>query len=146
MPLVAQGSSGILLGMLWIGVYGHALSAPPTTLCPTYTLEGPRTLPSVVRVYADEEFYKTRPEPEESIEGVVERNWQVLGPATRPLPFKLRGRKEEWFMYAMDDAEVLLQTFLDKEVEVCAKKVDLRKEGFGLELWIGAIREIRQDT
>ncbi len=144
--MIPSGSCGILIGALWIGAWTQVISALPVLLCPTFTLEGPRTLPSAVRVYADEKFYKTRPEPEESIKGVVETNWQVLGPATRPLPFKLRGQKGEWFIYAVGSPEELLRAFLEKEVEVCAKKVDLSQEGFDLELWIGAIRKVRQDA
>jgi hypothetical protein len=131
----------ILVTIVWLGACHQVESAMSESLCPTFTAEGPRTLQGVIRVYADEEFYKAHPEPEENLSGVLEEHQQVLGPTTRPLPFRLVREQEELLVYAVDDTEDMLQTFVGKCIDICGKRVDLRKEGFNVELWIGAIRE-----
>jgi hypothetical protein len=93
-----------------------------------------------LRLYADEAFYRGRPEPEEMLTAVLIERRQPLGPANRPMRFALVGDYGELPAYAVGVAEERLTRFLGSRVVACGKRIDLRAEGFGVEFWIGEIR------
>lgn len=91
-------------------------------------------------IYADEAWYRERPEPEETWQGILRRRPAVEGPGGRPgLTFALHSTDNELPVYAAG-ADERLAPHVGTPVVVSGKLVDLRGEGFGRELWIGTIR------
>lgn len=92
-----------------------------------------------VQIFADRRFYRERPEAEESFRGILRRVEVREGPDTRDLPFLLVVGEERLSVYTsgFDDEE--LRSFVDRKVEVIGKRIDLRPEGFGVEIWIATI-------
>lgn len=93
-----------------------------------------------VTVYAKAEWYRARAEPEQLWRGILVKRDSPVGPNTRnALKYTLRIGKEDLAVYAAG-VEERLASFVDQEVSVRGKLVDLREEGFGKEMWIASIR------
>ncbi|WP_090944761.1 hypothetical protein [Azotobacter beijerinckii] len=93
-----------------------------------------------LKVFADERFYRQRPEPEEVITGVLQAAPVREGPNTRDMPFVLLTGTDRLSVYVSGFDEERLQPYLGHAVEVVGKRVDQRDEGYGIEIWIAAIR------
>lgn len=93
---------------------------------------------ALVRIFAGKAFYLERPEPEESFRGILRRAEVREGPDTRDLPFRLEVGDERLSVYTSGFDETL-QTLVDREVEAIGKRIDLRHEGFGVEIWLATI-------
>lgn len=93
-----------------------------------------------VTIYAKAEWYRARPEPEQLWRGTLAKRDAPVGPNTRnALKYSLRTGKDDVAVYAAG-VEERLASFVDQEVLVRGKLVDLREEGQGKELWIASIR------
>jgi hypothetical protein len=98
--------------------------------------------PAMSDVYGAMEWYQTRPEPEQLFQGVLHTQELPVGPATRlGLRYVLVTHTGPLDVYAPGDGRVL-ERFVDQQVVVRAKLVDLSGEGIGNELWIAAIGSI----
>jgi len=93
----------------------------------------------MTQIFADQKWYCDHPIKERSWEGIVTRRVIGLGPADRmALTLALKTVEEEIPLYTAG-VEEKLEPFVDKQVKVIGKLVDLENEGFGPEIWIGAI-------
>ena len=94
-------------------------------------------LPSV-KIYAAEDWYRARSEPEQAWQGLLVERSEAVGPNTRPsLLFALVMDSGELPIYAANVAD-RLGPYVGRRVVADGKRVD--PGGFGPELWIGAIR------
>jgi hypothetical protein len=99
---------------------------------------GPPTAASVV-VFEAEDWYRVRPEPEGRWRGVLERRPPPVGPNARAaLHFALKTDAGTFAVYSAA-VDRLLAPFVGLRVEASGKLIDLRSEGFGVELWIARI-------
>ncbi|SFL56518.1 hypothetical protein SAMN04244574_04664 [Azotobacter beijerinckii] len=134
--------------MLCLGAGCRADGPPPSGPSgaggePEQTLENAADHAQEVRslkVFADERFYRQRPEPEEVITGVLQAAPVREGPNTRDMPFVLLTGTDRLSVYVSGFDEERLQPYLGHAVEVVGKRVDQRDEGYGIEIWIAAIR------
>jgi hypothetical protein len=93
-------------------------------------------------VFAGEEWYRERPEPEEQFAGTLEPVTLPSGPAGRPaLSYILRTGDEDLPVYAAGAAP-LLGSLVGHQVIVLGKRIDFTLSGFGMELWIGEIEVV----
>jgi hypothetical protein len=96
----------------------------------------------LVRIYADADWYKSRPEPERQWRGILRQRPVVEGPGSRTaLTFALVTPERTYPVYAAGVGKDLAP-FTGQWVEVEGKLVDLGDEGFGEELWIATARPI----
>ena len=97
-------------------------------------------------VFANEPWYRDRPEPERTWHGTLVRVSPVSGPGGRTaLTHALRTEQAEIPVYGAGAAEALAP-FVGKHVAVAAKMVDLSAEGFGGELWIARIDTVASSS
>jgi hypothetical protein len=95
---------------------------------------------TVTQIYAEADWYRKRPEPEKKWRGVLRERKVPAGPATRTaLTYKLVVKGKELPVYAAN-VEEKLEPFVNQQVLISGKLVDLSKDGFGQELWIASIR------
>jgi hypothetical protein len=93
----------------------------------------------MIEVYANANWYRARPEPEQSWHGLLQKREGPIGPATRSaLRYTLVTEEDQLPVYAAN-AERLLDPFVGRQVSVEGKLVDLSDEGYGIELWIAVI-------
>ena len=98
---------------------------------------------SMVLVYATAEWYRTQVAPEQQWTGRLQKRPAVVGPNTRAsLKYSLHTEQGPLLVYAAD-VDTLLTPFVNHEVEVVGKLVDLSSEGFGPELWMASIRRVK---
>lgn len=91
-------------------------------------------------IFAAEDWYRERPEPEAEWRGVLRERRPVIGPANRTaLFYALVTTDEELAVYAAGSPQKFTP-YLDQPVVVRGKRVDLGAEGFGPELWAASIR------
>ncbi|HEX6113291.1 MAG TPA: hypothetical protein VFZ10_13370 [Geminicoccaceae bacterium] len=96
----------------------------------------------VIEVYAQEPWYRARPETERRWRGELQERLVTLGPAGRTsLSFTLVTDEGDLAVYAAGVAQ-LLAPLAGRPVEARGKLVDLRGEELGQELWIGSIRPL----
>ncbi|HEY3024857.1 MAG TPA: hypothetical protein VGJ55_01765 [Pyrinomonadaceae bacterium] len=96
-----------------------------------------------VTIYAKAKWYRARSEPEKLWRGTLVKRTAPVGPNTRnALKYSLCIGKQDLAVYAAG-VEEALASFLDQEVSVRGKLVDLSEEDQGKELWIASIRSIR---
>ena len=107
----------------------------------TFMLWGKNVKP--LEIFAKESFYQERAEPEEVLIGVLRVALVQEGPNTRDMPFKLIIGKDEFSVYISGFDEETLRTYVGHEVEVVGKRIDQRKEGYGIEIWIATIILLR---
>ena len=92
-------------------------------------------------VFANSTWYRECTEKEKIFQGVLLKNTTVQGPAGRPgLGFILRLENKNFPVYSANIDQVL-NLYLGKNVSVRAKRVDFKNEGFGVEIWIGYLKE-----
>jgi len=94
----------------------------------------------VTNIYADQAFYREAAEPEQVLTGTLARHESPLGPANRPHSFRLQtddGRLLD--VYATPAAHERLAPLVGARLRIRGKLVDLSREGFGVELWIGEL-------
>lgn len=95
---------------------------------------------AVIEVYAQEPWYRARPEPERRWRGELQERPVPVGPGGRTsLDFTLVTAEGDLPVYAAGMAQ-RLAPLTGRAVEALGKHVDLRSEGLGQELWIGSIR------
>lgn len=92
-----------------------------------------------VRIFADEAFYRERPEPEETLRGILHAVEARPGPDTREHPLELETEGRRYGVYVAGVDPRVLSPFVGRTVEVTGKRVDLRSEGFDVEIWIGTL-------
>ena len=91
-------------------------------------------------VFAEKAFYLERGEPEETLHGVLRRAEVRVGPNTREMPFRLVVEEGELLsVYVSGFDLAALRPFVDRRVKVVGKRVDLRPEGYAVEIWIASI-------
>lgn len=93
-----------------------------------------------LNVFADAPFYRERSEPEETLRGTLRERPVREGPNTRVMPFALSVGSEEFGLYVSGFDASKLQPFVGREVELRGKRIDLRDEGYGVEVWAASIR------
>ena len=101
---------------------------------------------SMTRIFMGQEWYLTHPAQEQTWAGtLIEREVEV-GPANRTaLTFALKIEGDKTPVYAAG-VEKQLGRFVGQRVEIKGKLVDLKDEGFGIEIWIGEIRTANPDN
>jgi hypothetical protein len=91
-------------------------------------------------IYGHESWYRERSEPEREWSGVLRPRQPERGPGSRDaLRFRLQAGGRSIPVYS-PGSDRRLNAFVGKPVVARARLVDLRSEGFGEELWIGAVR------
>jgi hypothetical protein len=114
-----------------------ALTAFATVTClPAGAVSAPTEDATVTIIFRDAEWYRARPEKEQTWRGrLVERNVPV-GPGGRSsLSFELKTDNGVFPVYE-DGAKSRIASLVGFPVELSGKLVDLSSEGFGTELWI----------
>jgi len=92
-----------------------------------------------MQIFAEDSFYLQRAEAEEVFIGILVAAPVREGPNTRDMPYKLIVGNEEFSVYVSGFDEKALQPYVGHEVEVVGKRIDQRKEGYGIEIWIATI-------
>lgn len=92
-----------------------------------------------LQVFAEKSFYLERPEPEEVLIGVFQLAHVREGPNTRDMPFRLVVGTNKLNVYVTGLDVETLRPYIGHEVEVVGKRIDQRKEGYGIEIWIATI-------
>ena len=122
-----RGMAMLLVGMA-IAVAGRPLGANDAT--PTMTI-----------VHAATDWYHARPEAEQELVGVLRLRDRAAGPGGRPaLRYELERPDGGAAVYDPHSSPVLAG-LAGRPVVIRGKMVDLG-EGFGPELWIGAIATV----
>jgi hypothetical protein len=97
---------------------------------------------AMTEIYAGADWYRERPEPEREWRGTLYERNAPLGPAGRPaLAYELVTRHGKLPVYAAG-VKPKLAPFAGAKVVARGKRVDLTSEGYGPELWIGALRRV----
>lgn len=96
-------------------------------------------------IFANADWYRARPEPEHTWQGVLQPSDMPVGPNTRTTAFVLVTDDQALPIYAAT-VEHLLAPFVGQCVMVQAKLVDLRPDGFGQELWVAHLRRAAPAT
>ena len=99
---------------------------------------------AAVRIYADADWYRTRPEPERRWHGILKERPVVSGPSNRTaLKFVFVTKEGTYPVYAAGVGKDLAP-FTGRRLEVEGKLVDLTDEGFGKELWVASFRPLSE--
>src|SRR5262245_37556120 len=97
--------------------------------------------PEASVIFAGEEWYRSRTEPERAWNGTLRRREVIAGPNARTaLRYSLVADGAAIAVYAPTDR---LEPFIDGAVRIHGKLVDLSREGFGWELWPGSVVRLR---
>ena len=91
-------------------------------------------------IYGSTPWYQERPEPEEELEGLLLKIPQATVSGERTLGFVLATYRAKHPVYAAGREEKLTR-LAGWRLRVRGKRVNLREEGFGEELWIGTVNE-----
>ena len=83
--------------------------------------------------------YISSSEAEEILHGVLRWSEVREGPNTRDMSFRMIVDADELGVYVSGFDQEKLRPFVDHPVKVVGKRVDLRPEGYGVEIWIGSI-------
>ena len=75
--------------------------------------------------------------------GVFHLALVLEGPSTRDMPFKLVVGTDEFSVYVAGFDIETLRPYLGHEVEVVGKRIDQRKEDYGIVIWIATIVLLR---
>jgi hypothetical protein len=93
----------------------------------------------LLEIHAGTDWYRARGEPETRVHGLLEKRAVTAGPGERTaLGYQLVMRDRTIPIYAPDKITLLSQ-YVGLQVVINGKVVDLTSEGFGQELWVGAI-------
>lgn len=93
-------------------------------------------------LYAQKEWFISHPSPTIDLEGIIKEVEKPLGPNTRNASNVFQN---EQYTLPVYDPENLIRKESRKcrKVKVSCKIVDLKKEGFPKEIWIGYIIELK---
>ena len=95
-----------------------------------------------ISIFADADWYRSRPEPEQRWRGTLHERQQVAGPGSRlGLTLSLETESGVFPVYAAG-IEGTLKTYLGRPILVEGKLVNLTSEGFGPEIWIASVRPL----
>lgn len=131
-----------LITMILCGVLVTPLPGVDASCRSAASTPAPGATPAMTEVFAGMDWYRARPEPEEEYRGTLRRRDVVAGPATRTaLRYTLLTETGPFAVYAPDNDQTL-EPYVGHPVVVRAKLVNLTAEGFGVELWIGAIASL----
>ena len=90
-------------------------------------------------IFALEDWYRTRPEPEQEWRGILRERDAPISPAGRTaLRYTFISGSQQLLVYVAN-SERQFAPYVDVPVLVRGKLVDLSSEGLGDELWIGSI-------
>jgi len=138
---------GCLLALAGCGRGGRGAQTPDpraaeeltesTAALPGQPTNGPEA--KVLTLHAQKAFYRERPEAELPWTGSLRAVPVRTGPNTREFPFQLELPGESLPVYVTGPEEELLRPFAGRRVRVIGKRVDLRAEGAGFELWIATL-------
>lgn len=92
-----------------------------------------------VTIFADEAFYRERPEREQVLEGRLRRSEVRTGPNTRDMPFALLVNDRRYVVYSGGVEDKVLAPFVGRDIEIVGKLIDQSAEGFGDEIWIARL-------
>jgi hypothetical protein len=109
---------------------------------PTAALSGqPTNSPEAepLTLHAQKAFYRERPEAEQEMTGVLREMPVRTGPDTREFPFQFERPGETLPVYVTGAETDLLRPLAGRRLRVVGKRVDLRAEGAGCELWIATL-------
>lgn len=102
-------------------------------------------LMATTKIYAGTDWYDSRPEPEQTWHGVLQKREVAVGPATRAaLAYILITEEGEFTVYAAR-AEDKLAPLVGRRVLAEGKLVNLSNEGYGQELWLASVRLIASE-
>jgi hypothetical protein len=93
----------------------------------------------VIRLFADEPFYRERAEAEQRVQGVLSRVPVRTGPNTREHPVRLQTKDGQWGVYSEGLSSRMLDALMDRPLIVTGKWIDQSQEGAPVEVWIGEI-------
>lgn len=100
----------------------------------------------MTEIFAGADWYRARPEPEKERRGVLRDRDAPLGPASRTsLTYMLITDDDKHHPVYAPNLESQLAPYVGRAVIVRGKLVHLGDEGFGQELWIGAIRAVAEE-
>jgi hypothetical protein len=102
-------------------------------------VSGAHGMTGVIQLHAGKPFYRHRPEVEEFFTGRLVAVPEVTGPDTRALPFTLEMDTGTLAVYATGAAAEALAPLAGHLVRIRGRRVDLRGEGGGVELWPGSV-------
>ena len=107
-------------------------------------------LSTYTTVHKNESWYQIETSPEKIFEGVIKRHQVPIGPNNRPASSKYaleiqEGDNTTLIPIYTPNVEEFLSKFAEEKVSLYGKIVDLSKEGFGRELWLGSIAPINVD-
>lgn len=90
-------------------------------------------------LYVQKEWFKSHPSPTVDLEGKLKKIEKPLGPNTREIWYVFQTEQDTLPIY---DPENLIRKEFRKsrKVTISGKIVDLEKEGFSKEIWIGYIK------
>jgi hypothetical protein len=136
MPLIARS----LLILLSVSAVFLELSSKSRFL-PTNALTNQQEV-VMKQIYSGAQWYRSRPESEKLWRGVLQKRNAPVGPNTRGgLEYVLVTKNSQIPVYAANIKQQLTP-FVERQVLVYGKLVDLKNDGFGQELWIGSIQAI----
>jgi hypothetical protein len=95
-----------------------------------------------IALHGGRSFYEERPEAEEVFVGWLREAPVVTGPDTRDLPLALEMEGESLPIYALAKAAERLRPLLESRVRMVGKRIDLREEGGGIEIWPSSAAEL----
>lgn len=131
-----------LIAMILCWVLLAPLPGVDTSCRSEASTRAPGATPAMTEVFAGMDWYRARPEPEEEYRGTLRRREVVAGPAARTaLRYNLVTETVPFAVYAPEHDQTL-EPYVGHSVAVRAKLVNLTAEGFGIELWIGAIASL----
>jgi hypothetical protein len=93
----------------------------------------------VIKLFADETFYRDRAEAERRVRGVLSRVAVRTGPNTREHPVRLRTKEGEWGVYSEGLSSRMLDAIMGRPLIITGKWIDQGQEGAPLEVWIGEV-------
>ena len=141
--LVPSGMAAhvVLAALLSSVETGAYLTAYPTGMGFSQVSEGRQDVAGeTLGIFAGEPFYLEAEPPEQLFTGTLRRRDIVQGPGTRRHAYRLISADRELDLYATSYAARRLAPWIGRRVRIQGKLIDLSKEGFGLELWVGEIR------
>ena len=92
-------------------------------------------------VFANESFYRDRPEPERTVRGILFRVDAVTGPDTREHPIRLSTEAGEWGVYVAGLPEAVLDSIVDRPWWITGKWIPADEQNPVEEVWIGRVRQ-----
>ena len=97
-------------------------------------------------IFAREDWYRMRPEPEQEWRGILRKRDAPISPAGRTaLRYTLITDEQQLPVYVAN-SERQFASYADALIHVRGKLIDLSNEGLGQELWVGSIEVSNTDS